>query len=59
MSYDHVFDRQEYQNIEVFHYIMYLYIVNHMYDMHEINQLDKSLDHDQDVREMNEYNLSI
>lgn len=30
-----------------------------MYDMHEINQLDKSLDHDQDVREMNEYNLSI
>ncbi len=56
INFDHVFDKLEYQDIEIFHYIMYLYNVNHNYYKHELNLVDKNLDHDQDEMEMNEYN---
>jgi hypothetical protein len=55
-NFDHEFDNLEYQYIEIFHYIKYLYIVNHNYYKHVLNQVDKKLDHDQDEMEMNEYN---
>ena len=59
INFDHVLDRMEYQDIEFYHYIKYLYNVNHNYYMHEINPVDKNLDLDQDEMEMNEYNQLI
>jgi hypothetical protein len=55
-DFDHEFDMLEYQNIEIYRYIMCLYIVNRNYYKHVINQVDKKSDHDQDEMEMNEYN---
>jgi hypothetical protein len=55
MNFDHVFDMQEYPNIEIFHYIMYLYNVNHNYYKRVMNQVDKNLVHDQYEMDMKEY----